>query len=49
MVRSDNRFEKDVDLDDLSDIPTNTLVFLIAEFVLELEKRYAEPESNTVN
>jgi len=41
--------EHEIDLDDLSKLPTDVLVFFIAEFVLELEKRYSAKETRGIN
>ena len=41
--------EHEIELDDLSKLPIDVLVFVIAEFVLELEKRYSAKESRGIN
>lgn len=41
--------EHEIDLDDLSKLPIDVLVFFITEFVLELEKRYTVKETKGLN
>ena len=41
--------EHEIDLDDLSKLPIDVLVFFITEFVLELEKRYSVKETKGLN